>query len=85
VQHIEKSKVVPVHTMKAYSRSRCIAPYVIHFAVDGGKGSTTCPSCITLRKAPQYSLNMRLDGPQGKSGNFVEEKNLISSSQDSSC
>jgi len=77
VQHIEKSKVVPVHTMKAYSGSRCIAPYVIHLAEDGGKGSTTCPSCITLRKEPQHSLYMRLDGPRGKSGYFVEDKNLM--------
>jgi len=63
VQHIEKSKVVPVHTMKAYSGSRCIAPYVLHLTVDGGKGSATCTGCNTLRNKTQYPLNMRLDGP----------------------
>ena len=53
VQHIEKSKVVPVHTMKTYSGSRCTAPYVFspHCRyVGGGRGSTTCPSCITLQE-----------------------------------
>jgi len=34
------------------------------------------PAASPSRKEPQYPLNMRLDGPWGKSGNFGKEKNL---------
>jgi len=70
VQHIGKSNVVPVHTMKAYSGSRCIAPYVFHLAVDKGKGSTTCPGCITLQERTLVPTEYEAGRPPGQEQKF---------------
>jgi hypothetical protein len=45
--------------------------------LNGGEWLTPFPGCCTPGKEPQYPLNRRLRGPQGLSGSFGEEENLI--------
>jgi hypothetical protein len=36
---------------------------------------------LPLRKSPRYPLNMRLDGPQSRSGLYEREKNIAKKSK----
>jgi hypothetical protein len=38
-------------------------------------GQLHAPAALPPRKKPRYSLDMRLDGPQSRSGRGGEEKN----------
>jgi hypothetical protein len=46
-------------------------------ALNGGEWFIPFPGCCTPGIEPQHPLNRRLHGPQGLSGCFGEEKNLI--------
>jgi hypothetical protein len=46
-------------------------------AADRGEGSSSRPGRFTPRREPRYPLNRRLGGPQSRSGNLGEEKNLF--------
>jgi hypothetical protein len=47
-------------------------------------GQLHAPTALTTGKSPRYSLDMRLDGPQNRSGRGEEEKkSLLSPCQES--
>jgi hypothetical protein len=47
-------------------------------ALDGGEGSVSCSGFTSRERAPQYSLDRRLGGPQRQSGHYGEEEILLS-------
>jgi hypothetical protein len=55
-----------------------MAAPVLTSALGGGEWSASCPCCFTCgERAPQYSLDRRLGGPQSQSGHYKVEKNLL--------
>jgi len=42
-----------------------------------GDGQLPAPAPLCSGTEPQYPLNKRLGGPQGQSGHFGEQKNLL--------
>jgi hypothetical protein len=40
-------------------------------------GQHYAPAALPMRRNPQYLLNRRLDGPQGRSGRFTKESNSL--------
>jgi hypothetical protein len=73
----DEGKVVHVHTMNAYRRSRGIAPLILNFDTRW-RWSTSRPDRFTPRMELQYPLNRRLGGPHGRSGRFWRRENLLS-------
>jgi len=71
-----KSKVFPIHSIKAYTGNRGIIPF-LKWGLDGSKWLTSCPGRFAPVKEPQHPLNTRLGGPQSQSGYFGDSKNLM--------
>jgi hypothetical protein len=76
-----KSKVLPVfltkhHAMEAYWGSGGVAPRILDPGTTWRRVATfTQRSLYPQGKSPWYPLNMRLGGPQRRSGRGSEEKN----------
>ena len=49
----------------------------LSMSLNEGELLASCPGRFTLPKNPQYLLNRRLDGPQGRSGRFAKESNSL--------
>lgn len=74
--HTHKSKVFPVHSMKAYTGKRGVTP-LWTWALDEGKWLTSCPGHSALTTESQHPMNTRLGGPPSQSGYFGDDKNPL--------
>jgi hypothetical protein len=63
-----ESQIVPLHTMKACRRSRCIAPLILNLGTDGGEWSAARPQPLYPRPfAENKYLNSPRDSKSGSS------------------
>ena len=69
----------PVHAIKVYSGSRCIAPLILNLDTGWKSVFNIKPQQLYPRDGNTVALNRALDGPQNHSGRFVEEKKIVSS------
>jgi hypothetical protein len=67
-----KGKVFPIHAMKAYGGSRCIAPLILTFSATQRWVVNFMPGGFTLRKEPQYRLNTRMCGSHNQSRRILQ-------------
>lgn len=74
--HTCKNKVLPIHSIKAYTGNRGITPF-LNLGLDGGKWLNSCLGHFAPVKEPRHPLNTGLGGPQNRSGYFGDNKNLI--------
>jgi len=73
-----KGKDVPVRTMKSYGWLDVQFQSFLSPALYGTDWSAPRPDRFTCGvKSSLYPLNMRLGGPQSKSGSFQDERNLL--------
>ena len=73
-----KGQVVTAHFKKAYKWLEVYLHLFVTFLSAGGcEWSTSRPSHFKPGKEPRYLLNRGLGGPQGWSGRFREEKNVL--------
>jgi hypothetical protein len=73
----KKGNVVPVHTLKAYMKSRHIAPHILNLSTRKKTVDNFTSSLLYFEKRNQYPLNTRLGGTQSWSGLSGGEKNLL--------
>jgi hypothetical protein len=78
ISNNKRGKVVPLHTMKEYGGSRCIAPLVRKLGKGGVAWSTFRTGRFTVGREFRNLLTRRLGGPQSRSGRFEEEKKSVS-------
>jgi hypothetical protein len=76
---MQKETAVPVHTLKAKTRSRFIYPFVFNLSTrQSWEVSFTFRPIYHRRKSRQYEMNRRIGGHDTRSGRFGKEKNLLS-------
>jgi hypothetical protein len=68
---MQKCKVFPVHTMKAYMGRRGTTPLILNLGTRCRQVVNFMPWPCTPRKEPWYLLNRRLGKPQSQSGHFL--------------
>ena len=54
---------VPFSGRKAYGKTRYIATFILHPALDGGEWSTVHPGSFKLMEGPLYPINKSKGGP----------------------
>ena len=72
-----ENKVVPVHTMKAYRRSRHTNPLFLNLGTRWRSWLTSRPGRFSPGKEHRYPLKWKLGEPQSRSGRFGAEKILF--------
>lgn len=65
---------VPMHFMKAYRVSICIAPLILNFRTRRRWVVIISPSLFSPGKRPRCPMNMRLFGPQRRFGLWVKRE-----------
>jgi hypothetical protein len=74
-----KVKLVPVDDVKTYRGRRRLAPLILNLGTRWSEWlvNFTPRPLYNRERTPQYRLNVRLGGPQSRSGHYGEEKNLL--------
>ena len=63
--------------MKACRDSRGVAPLILTLVLDGGDWSSSRLGRFIPGKELGYLLNMKMGGPQSRSGSFRKENHLL--------
>ena len=72
-----KQKVVLVHCIKAYRRSRGISPLFLNLGTVWKLVFNFTPQPLCPQEKSRYSLNRRASVPQSRSGHFGQERSFL--------
>jgi hypothetical protein len=72
-----KSKVSPVHSIRAYRRNRGITPLILNLNSRWRSVANFAPRLLCLLERNAEHIDKQLDRPQGQSGSHREDRNLF--------